>query len=210
MNLPNDLRTALANELATLPQKSIAEAATRLSNRYRGEHLPGEMPFLRSPTDVAAYAAYRMPATYAAVYAALDEVRKRRPGWQPRTLLDAGSGPGTAMWAANEVWPGIEEITLLEREKAMIEFGKQLATHADAAALRYANWKNIDLLGKWESEPQELVTTAYVLGELPEARREAFINKLWSITTDTLVIIEPGTPVGFAHIRQARQELIAA
>src|SRR3984893_16710235 len=136
MDLPNDLRAALAHELATFPQKPLTEAAAGLSLRYREGHSVGLGPCLRSPTDVAAYAAYRMPATYAAVHAALDELRKRRPGWQPRTLLDAGSGPGTAMWDANAIWPGIEEITLLEREKAMIEFGKQLAPYANAAALR--------------------------------------------------------------------------
>ena len=210
MDLPDSLRMALAHELETIPRKQVAEAAADLSLHYREGHAARESSFLHSQTDVVAYAAYRMPATYAAVYAALDEVRKRRPGWQPRTLLDAGSGPGTAMWAANEVWPDIEEITLLEREETMMAFGKQLARHTNTAALRQANWKKVDLLGRWESEPQELVTTTYVLGELPQAKRESFINKLWSITADTLVIIEPGTPAGFAHIRKARQDLIAA
>src|SRR6266851_5295640 len=112
MDLPDSLRIALAHELTAIPQKSIAEAAANLSLRYRSGQFPAEGPLLRSRTDVIAYAAYRLPATFAAIYAALDEVRKRRPGWQPRTLLDAGSGPGTAMWAANEVWPDIAEIAL--------------------------------------------------------------------------------------------------
>ena len=210
MDLPTDLRLALTNELANIPQKSIAATVERLSNRYRGGHPPAEGTFLHTSADVIAYAAYRLPATFAAIYAALNETRKRRPDWQPRTMLDAGAGPGTALWAASQVWPDLAQIALLERDDDMIAFGKQLATHARSAAVREATWQKVDLLGQWESEPKDLVTTAYVLNELPTSQREAVINKLWSITLDTLVIIEPGTPIGFSYILQARQQLIAA
>ncbi len=210
MDLPTDLRLALANELANIPQKSIAATAERLSNRYHGGHPPAEGTFLHTSADVIAYAAYRLPATFAAIYAALNETRKRRPDWQPHTMLDAGAGPGTALWAASEVYPDVEQIALLERDDGMIAFGKQMATHARSAAVRAAIWQKVDLLGQWESGPKDLVTTAYVLNELPALQRETVINKLWSITIDTLVIIEPGTPIGFSHILQARQQLIAA
>lgn len=51
-----------------------------------------------------AYAAARLPACYAALSRALGEVAARRPGWRPSTQLDFGSGPGTAVWAAQHVW----------------------------------------------------------------------------------------------------------
>lgn len=210
MDLPTDLRLALANELANIPQKSIAASAGRLSNRYRGGHPPAEGTFLHTSADVIAYAAYRLPATFAAIYAALNETRKRLPDWQPRTMLDAGAGPATALWAASEVWPDLARATLLEQDDGMISFGKRLATHARSAVVRAAIWQKVNLLDQWESEPKDLVTTAYVLNELPPLQRETVINKLWSITVDTLLIIEPGTPIGFSHILQARQQLIAA
>jgi ribosomal protein RSM22 (predicted rRNA methylase) len=210
MDLPTDLRLALANELANIPQKSIAASAGRLSNRYRGGHPPAEGTFLHTSVDVIAYAAYRLPATFAAIYAALNETRKRLPDWQPRTMLDAGAGPATALWAASAVWPDLARATLLEQDDGMISFGKRLATHARSAVVRAAIWQKVNLLDQWESEPKDLVTTAYVLNELPPLQRETVINKLWSITVDTLLIIEPGTPIGFSHILQARQQLIAA
>lgn len=212
MDLPNDLRIALESELASVPQKGLAEAAGKLSRRYRGGQLPENenSSFLRSRSDVVAYTAYRLPATFAAIYAALNEVQKRRPGWQPRTFLDAGAGPGSALWAANVIWPEIEQITLLERDEHMIALGKQLATHTRSAVVNQASWQKVDLLGQWESKPRDLVTTTYVIGEFPASQRERLINKLWSITADTLVIIEPGTPIGFSYIRQARQQLIDA
>ena len=40
MDLPNDLRIALESELASVPQKNVADAAGKLSRRYRGGQLP--------------------------------------------------------------------------------------------------------------------------------------------------------------------------
>jgi ribosomal protein RSM22 (predicted rRNA methylase) len=210
MDLPDDLRLALSSELAAIPQKNVAAAVAQLSARYRGASPPGNASFLRTPTDVLAYAAYRLPATFAAIHATLDEVRKRQPRWQPRTLLDAGTGPGTAMWAAYEIWPHLQQSTLLEREGSMISMGKQLSTHARSEALRQAQWRQLDLLSGWESAPHDLVLTAYVLGELPVVQQEQLLAKLWALTAGTLVIIEPGTPAGFSRILQARHRLLKA
>lgn len=210
MDLPADLRLALANELASAPQKNVADAAEKLSNRYRSGQALANGTFLHSRADVVAYTAYRLPATFAAIYAALNEARERRPDWHPHSLLDAGSGPGSALWAASELWPELEQVTLLERDEAMITCGKQIATQARSRIVREAIWQQVDLLGQWESEPKDLVITAYVLNELPASQRGNLINKLWSVTTGTLVIIEPGTPAGYSHVIQARQQLIAS
>ena len=210
MNLPDSLRLALSHELASIPQKQVVEAAARLSSRYRNHEPTSTGAFLHSSSDILAYAAVRFPATFAAIYAALAAVQARKPHWQPRRLLDAGAGPGTSMWAANELWPQLAEVTLLEREEAMITLGKHLATHAQSTALQQAQWQKVDLLAPWSSSPADLIIASYVLGELESTKREALINKLWSLTTDTFVIIEPGTPAGFSNIRAARQLLIFA
>jgi len=52
---------------------------------------------------VAAYASSRMPACYAVLFRVFDELHLHLPHFAPRTMLDFGSGPGTAMWAAREV-----------------------------------------------------------------------------------------------------------
>ncbi len=210
MELPASLRLALSHELANVSQKQVTEAAANLSLRYRSRQPTNNGSFLHSYAEVQAYAAVRLPATFAALYAVLSAVRARKPIWQPRTMLDAGAGPGTAMWATSELWTELEQVILLEREEAMIAFGKQLSTHARSPALQHAHWQKVDLLSQWSHAPCDLVTTSYVLGELDTTKRAAYIAKLWSITEDTLVIIEPGTPVGFSHIRIARQQLIAA
>jgi ribosomal protein RSM22 (predicted rRNA methylase) len=210
MNLPDNLRNALTEELANVSQKKVAEVVAQLSQRYRSSQPASTGTLLRSEVDVVAYAAYRLPATFAAVSAALTAIQKRRPEWQPHTLLDVGAGPGTAMWAASELWPALEQVTLLERDRAMMALGKHLAAHARKEMVRKASWKNVDLLGTWQCEPHELVVVAYVLSELPVAQHMTFVQKLWLCTTDTLVLVEPGTPTGFGHIRGVRAHLIEA
>jgi ribosomal protein RSM22 (predicted rRNA methylase) len=51
----------------------------------------------------AAYASTRMPACYAMLHRVFNELHMRLPGFRPATMLDFGSGPGTAIWAAAEV-----------------------------------------------------------------------------------------------------------
>lgn len=52
---------------------------------------------------VAAYASSRMPACYSVLYRVFDELHLHLPDFAPKTMLDFGSGPGTAIWAAREV-----------------------------------------------------------------------------------------------------------
>ena len=52
------------------------------------------------------------------------------------------------------------------------------------------------------------VVASYVMAELPEERAATLARELWSVTADTLVLVEPGTPAGFARIRVARAALL--
>jgi len=57
--------------------------------------------------------------------------------------------------------------------------------------------------------PADLVIASYTIGELaPDALTRA-AYALWSATADILVVVEPGTPAGFARIRALRAHLIA-
>jgi ribosomal protein RSM22 (predicted rRNA methylase) len=209
MNLPDDLQIALEQVLQTTTARNLTRTANDLSQRYRTGHAQDQHTFLHTQEDIAAYAAYRLPATFAAIYAALTEVRTRRPDWQPRTLLDVGAGPGTAMWAVTTQWPTLEHVTLLERDQHMLHLGQKLAQHAHSQAVKQARWRSVDLTGQWEETQYDLVICSYVLGELPQAKREAISEHLWACTGDTLLFVEPGTPRGFELIRTVRTQLLA-
>ena len=202
------MQAALDGELASLSSKRLAISAADLSNRYRARRSSSGGSFLRTREEIAAYAAYRLPATFAAVHSALGQVQDRLPDWSPQTLLDVGAGPGTAMWAAATIWPDIGPVTLLEREEAMIALGKRLARHSSLASVQEAEWREADLAGTWATPPHDLVIAAYVLGELPQDSSVALIRRLWESTSGTLVVIEPGTPSGFSRIRQVREQLL--
>lgn len=202
MELPADLGAALIEVLDSVDARRLASRAAALSSAYRTSAVR-----VRNPEDAAAYAAIRLPATFAAVTAALTQTRDRLPGWQPGSLLDAGAGPGSAARAAAAVWPEIASFTLLEREPAMIDLGKRLAARSPLAA---AQWQQADLAGSWSAPRSQLVIAAYALGELPPAALEPVLARLWERTQGVLVVVEPGTPAGFGRVRRMREWLVAA
>src|SRR5436309_667858 len=92
---------------ATTAGRSPA-AAQPLSQRYRSETRDGHF-HLADDLAARAYLATRLPATYAAVRASMDAVADVRPDFTPRTMLDIGAGPGSALWAAAGRWPSVED-----------------------------------------------------------------------------------------------------
>lgn len=202
IELTPELRDAVHDLVA--PSKKVAEAVKDMSDRYRA----GEGTCPESDVDVAAYAAYRMPAIYAAVHAALEQVRSVFPRWNPESLLDVGAGPGTSMWAALSIWPDIQQVDLIERDERMIRLGKQLASRSSSEAIRNARWSKADAGDIRPGLKHDLVIMAYVLGELQE-RRGRTVERLWQSTGGVLLLVEPGTPAGFSRIREARDDLLA-
>ena len=172
---------------------SVAKEVEALSAAYRGER-PARAA--RTPAQVAAYLAYRAPATFAAAAAAFRQVALQRPGWRPRSLLDAGAGPGVAAWAAVEQWPSLSELALLEIEPAMIKAGRELVPDA--------TWIEGDVTDA--RGPADLVVASYVLGELGAAP----VERLWAQTTDVIVFVEPGTPTGYRRVLDARAAVLEA
>lgn len=204
--LPQELKTAVEEALGAVPPARLRAASAALSALYRG----GGQSRFTEPADLAAYAALRMPATYAAALSALRETAKCLPGFEPKSLLDAGAGPGTAAWAASAVWPGLEQVTSVERDAAMVSLGKRLTAHAAHEAVRDGQWLAVDLAAEWPAQRYDAVILSYSFGEVPEKQRLPLLRRLWACTGSVLIILEPGTPEGFARVRQARDCLLAA
>lgn len=205
MQLPPSLRAAIERELDGIALADLARASEALSQRYRAE-VRDDRLHLSDDMAARAYLTTRLPATFAAISAVLNAVAEARPDFTPRTVLDAGAGPGTATWAAAQRWDSLAEATLVEASPAIRAVGQRLGL-----TLPRVDW----LAGRLDSaladlSPRDLVLLAYVLGELPEAARAPLIGQLWSLTGDTLLIVEPGTPAGWARILQARDLLIQA
>ncbi|MFE9455576.1 small ribosomal subunit Rsm22 family protein [Streptomyces californicus] len=201
------LRAALAGLLDGLPPKQATQAVDRLIASYRGE-TPTDAPILRDRSDVVAYAAYRMPATFEAVRSALDALAEAAPDWAPATHTDVGGGTGAASWAVAGAWEGAST-TVLDWAEPALALGRELAGASGAPGLRDARWERARIGAALELDPVDLVTVSYVLKELTAAARTELVDAV-AAAGQAVVIVEPGTPDGYARIIEARDRLIAA
>ncbi|MCX5557184.1 small ribosomal subunit Rsm22 family protein [Streptomyces sp. NBC_00038] len=206
MNAAETLRTALAGLLDGLPPKAATQAVDRLIANYRGE-TPTHTPILRDREDVVAYAAYRMPATFEAVRTALDEFADTAPDWAPNSHVDVGGGTGAATWAVNATWEGTRPVTVLDWAEPALALGREIA--AANPELKAAEWHRSRIGAALTIESTDLVTVSYVLGELTDADRASVVDAAAS-AAQAVVIIEPGTPGGYARVIEARDRLIDA
>ncbi|MEE1792435.1 small ribosomal subunit Rsm22 family protein [Streptomyces sp. BE308] len=201
------LRSALAGLLDGLPPKQAAQAVDRLIASYRGT-TPTDAPILRDRSDVAAYAAYRMPATFEAVRSALAALCDAAPQWAPATHTDIGGGTGAASWAVAGAWEGAAT-TVLDWSEPALELGRELAGLSGVPALLDARWEKARIGAEPAQAPTDLVTVSYVLKELTERARTELVDAA-AAAAQAVVIVEPGTPDGYARIIEARDRLIAA
>jgi ribosomal protein RSM22 (predicted rRNA methylase) len=202
------LRRALAGTVRSTP--AVVDRAAALSSAYRSGTSPSDpRGHVHDAASAEAYAAARMPATFAAIGRALAEAAERLPDSRPTSLLDVGAGTGAAAWAACDIWPTLADVRLVDRERAMVDLGRRLAI-GQPAPLATAEWG----IGAIEAEPlptADLVTATYLLGELPAGPlANDLVARLWSATREMLLIVEPGSRAGFERIRTARASLIAA
>jgi ribosomal protein RSM22 (predicted rRNA methylase) len=204
-DLPAELKAALDAKLQGLSRSDAAERAALISRTYRDG---GGSSGIKSEADALAYALARMPATYAAVTASLNALCEVTPHFAPTSLLDVGAGPGTATWAAAEVFPSLKSFTLLDANHALRNLALDLARNSTRLHdMKYERGEARTTLA--EAAAADLVVASYMVGEISDAERSALAEAIWAKTCDTLLIIEPGTPAGYARIIALRQHLIA-
>ncbi|MCA1455043.1 SAM-dependent methyltransferase [Bradyrhizobium sp. BRP22] len=203
-DLPAELKVALDAKLQGFSRTEAASRAATISRTYRDG---GGSGTIKSETDALAYALARMPATYAAVAANLNALIEIKPDFAPTSLLDIGAGPGTASWAAAEAFPSLQRFVLLDANATL----RALALGLAGMRLRDARYElgpARKLLA--DAAPADLVIASYMVGEVDEAERTALAGLMWEKTRETLVIVEPGTPAGYARTIALRAQLIAA
>ncbi|GHE82600.1 small ribosomal subunit Rsm22 family protein [Streptomyces fumanus] len=200
------LRAALAGLLDGLPPRQAAQAVDRLIASYRGA-TPTDAPILRDRADVAAYAAYRMPATFEAVRAALAAFAAAAPGFTPGDHVDLGGGTGAATWAVAATWDGPRASTVLDWSEPALALGREIA--AADPALSGVRWQRARIGAALTLAETDLVTVSYVLNELTAPDRAALVEAA-AAAARAVVVVEPGTPDGYARIIEARDRLTAA
>lgn len=204
---PAELHEALEREASGLKPKELAQAAEELSQWYRSGRVAGLAPRWR-PAHYLAYAATRMPATFAAVSAAFEELTLRAPLASIESMLDLCSGPGTALWAAAACFPQLTRAQAVELSAGFMDLAQKLARGAGHPALDSARFGLGEVSRFSTEESFDLVSVSYGLGELAPQSLSAAVQTAWRATARALVIVEPGTPAGFATILECRRTLI--
>ncbi|UPK06110.1 small ribosomal subunit Rsm22 family protein [Bradyrhizobium sp. 170] len=204
-DLPAELKAALDGKLRGFSRSDAAGRAASISKTYRDG---GGSGGIRSETDALAYALARMPATYAAVTASLNALVEIRPDFAPNSLLDVGAGPGTATWAATEAFPSLRDFTLLDANDALRALALDLVS--DSFRLRDISYERGEARAALaKADAADLVMASYLIGEIGDAEQRALAELMWAKTRDTLLVVEPGTPAGYARIIALREHLIA-
>ena len=199
-SLPAPLAAALEHEISESHDARLRTAAQSLSNAYRNRT---GIPRTLSPLERAAYLAVRFPSTFAVATAVWRVLAGAVDVTSIETVADLGAGPGTASLAASGCLPATGRFTLIERDSGWRATAERLARATQTQATFRNAALTVDLA------PHDAVVASYALGELPRDEVSGLIERLWANARQALIVIEPGTPAGFALIRHVREQAIA-
>lgn len=204
MNLPFELKNLIENNIEKNNIKDMQIISESISTRYKDETGMGKR-LIKKELEAVVYSSVRMPATYSAIYTALEKTFEIY-NCKIDSVLDVGAGTGAGSWAINSL-KNVKNIICLEREDVMRNLGEHFMQESGIDTLQKAKWEKIDLVNSNMEYKADLVICSYVLNELKERERRAVLEKLWNATNKILLIIEPGTPNGFEEIKELRKQV---
>lgn len=212
MDLPISCRTALEELInsSSCSTADLRDAAARMTVSYKEDSGHGGR-LVTNRTAVLAYAAARMPATYGAVYTALSHtLQTLDPHDTERisTVLDLGAGTGAATLAVTECLHDGISITAVEREPEMRTIGQHLTTGCNVKWVQADALEYVRTMAK-DGKTFDVVISSYMTNEMSEETRTTLFSLLWQITGGILLLVEPGTKVGSAILRNARRQFLA-
>jgi ribosomal protein RSM22 (predicted rRNA methylase) len=199
VQVPPDLREYIAAQAQRVPFAELESACAAMSAHYRGRERTSSLA-LSPRAKTAAYLVTRLPATYVAAHAVLSELKRRLGNLSITSVLDLGAGPGAATLAARSLFPALTA-TLVEADGAFTAIAREL--------LPGTTLLTQDLRSAMDYPRHDLVVASYSLGELSPAHRLNVVECAWQAARVVLVLIEPGSPAGFAVVREIRDHLLA-
>jgi ribosomal protein RSM22 (predicted rRNA methylase) len=203
INLPATITEAIEGILSQPENSQWLKRAEILHTRYTQGKRHSQESFLKDPVDIAAYLGMRVPATYAQIASALYQLKEAYPEFKVESVLDLGSGPGTAVWASKQVFPELKTATCLDNEGTLLAVGREI--FALSGLDIDVSWEADSLRSDFGSKNKkfDLVIISSVLNELTEEERIKVISRAFTQCSGVLVIIEPGTPKGAKIVEEA-------
>lgn len=206
MELPSELQIALNEQLIGSSRSKILDAAEKISLRYRTRS--SSKQYIQNQDEALAYAIARMPATFGAVYKALNYSLECMNVTEasPVSLLDIGAGTGAASWAASELLL-IDSVVCIEYVDFMRKLGEAMMCHGEER-LKNTKWKNLNIVSDPIDDQADYVIASYVLNELEVESQLQVADKLWRVANKMLLFVEPGTPQGYMVLKRIRQRFL--
>lgn len=205
-SLPSHLKESIIELSDSWTLKDLAQHSSELSQRYReGKGKSGA--FIESQGQRMAYLLTRFPATFGAISRVLFEIREQMPTLEIKSLLDLGAGPGTGFWAAIEQFPHLQKATLIEKDLSFMQLGQKLEQKLMKDFSCSVDWQRADVKDV-ALPPHDLFLLSYSIGEFSENLWPALLQNIWQATEKAVIIIEPGTPLGFKRLLSIRKQMI--
>jgi ribosomal protein RSM22 (predicted rRNA methylase) len=207
----------------------LARAVEALSRRYRDDASADAPTGRLTDAERLAYAAVRLPATAAALDAAFAALAAHTR-LVPTSITDLGAGPATVLWPALARWPNLRQVALVDRDPDLLSLGLRLSRayvghmsgirRDEAGHMSGVSRDDVGHtpgirptsgdLATADAPAADLVVLSYAVGELAADRVAPAVDRAWTLTRGALVVVEPGTPAGFARIRAVRDRLRTA
>jgi len=203
-DLPSHLQKYIETLIENHDRQTVTQARSDLSDRYQ-QRTSGT--YMKHADHALSYLATRMPATYAVCRQVLSNLTEHS-AQKPRSLLDLGSGPGTAYWAAHQIFPQLEQVTFVEKNPTLIQYAKAFIHDSPEDLATAFEFFPYDITAQNVYAPHDLVMCSYALNEIKRESIPMLLDAAWQSTNHFFILIEPGTPFGFERIRFAREYLI--
>lgn len=205
--LPTILKNAIEKE-SGFSVAHLKQAREGLTARYR-QGQPQERQ-ITTELERRSYLLTRLPATYAVISEVFRQILLRcTPLAHVLSILDLGAGPGTAIWAACEHFPALQNVTAIEADSHFIALGKRLAEAGNSPVFSHFSWICQNLQENIPLPAHDLVILSYSIGEIRDEMLLTLMERAFAAANQMMIVIEPGTPAGFERIRRMRSHLIA-
>ncbi|XP_064548456.1 methyltransferase-like protein 17, mitochondrial [Drosophila montana] len=201
------LATLSEEEAARWQRKRELEINKRLSQRtYAWKRIE------YGKYEAIVYAVGRAAQEYAVLKRVLTELQLRDEQFKPRSYFDFGSGVGTGMWAASDLWrDSIFEYYNVDRSREMNELSELILQDGQEnkqVALRNVFYRQF--LPAIDTK-YDLVIISHTLFELADKQqRQEILLNLWRKCDGYMVIVEEGTRRGSELVNEARRFLLRA
>jgi ribosomal protein RSM22 (predicted rRNA methylase) len=200
MDQIKNLLSALEKKIENIPLKILRSHSLKLIQKYRTLR-----KYNLTYDEKLSYITFRMPATFSALKHVLDEFISLEINTSIKSILDLGSGPGTAVFACLSAFDTFNKMTLVERDQEFFEISKDLTK----------NVKNLDKISfiqkdilSFKDYDHDLILVSYVLNELKQFQIDRILKRFINSKAKVIIFLEPGTICGFENIRYLHDKVI--